>query len=258
MAASKRPALHKRPAVDEVHSEVMTIDGREIHLSSPVRAEDRPWIGSSDVKRQLAAAWLCIDKTDKPMNPRLVGPPGLGKTTLACAIARETGRPLYIFQCSMDTRPEDLVISPVLIGDSKIRYQASPLASAVLKGGVCLLDEGNRMREKAWATLAPLLDHRRYLESQVANIKLYANRGFRFCTTMNDDVSFYQLPEFIQTRLKPKIELTFPSPETQEKIIRANVTFVQAELITRVVEFLSQCHKRQKSVGLRDGILLAG
>ena len=71
---------------------------------------------------------------------------------------------LYIYQCTADTRPEDLLVTPVLAESGKIVYHASPLVTAMIRGGVCILDEGNRMNEKSWACLAPLLDHRRYVE----------------------------------------------------------------------------------------------
>src|SRR5262249_16939153 len=73
--------------------------------------------------------------------------------------ARLRKQSLYITQCTADTRPEDLIVTPVLSEAGKIAYHASPLVSAMLTGGVCVLDEGNRMNEKSWASLAPLLDH---------------------------------------------------------------------------------------------------
>jgi hypothetical protein len=84
-----------------------------------------------------------------------VGKPGVGKTTLAWEAARRLGKTAYIFQATLDTRPEDLLITPVVAGEGRIRYVASSLVTAMLKGGVAILDEGNRMSEKSWASLAP-------------------------------------------------------------------------------------------------------
>lgn len=66
------------------------------------------------------------------------------------AAAKERGQELYIYQCTADTRPEDLLVTPVLSGEGKIAYHASPLVTAMIRGGVCVLDEGNRMNEKSW------------------------------------------------------------------------------------------------------------
>jgi MoxR-like ATPase len=40
-----------------------------------------------------------------------VGRPGVGKTTLAYAAATELGRPVWLYQATMDTRPEDLLVT---------------------------------------------------------------------------------------------------------------------------------------------------
>src|ERR1700710_1608565 len=120
------------------------IGGVPLPLSAPDVTE-QGWIGQDDVLRQLLACWLVVDPRDRPLSPRLIGPPGIGKTTLAMAAARLRGQPLYINQCTADTRPEDLIVPPVLAESGKIAYHASPLVSAMLNGGVCVLDEGNRM-----------------------------------------------------------------------------------------------------------------
>jgi MoxR-like ATPase len=89
------------------------IDGVELKLSQPYDAPG-PWIGQQEILMQLLACWITVDEADLPLTPRLTGSPGVGKTQLAIAAAKAQGRPLYIYQCTADTRPEDLLITPVL------------------------------------------------------------------------------------------------------------------------------------------------
>ncbi len=159
------------------------------------------------------------------MNPRLLGKPGVGKTTLAYAAGRALGKDVYIFQATMDTRPEDLLITPVIDGQGSIRYVASSLVTAMIRGGVAILDEGNRMSEKSWASLAPLLDNRRYIESIVAGVKVKADPDFRMVATMNDDASTYELPEYIHSRLQPQVFLDFPAHDEEKTILAENLPF---------------------------------
>ena len=81
---------------------------------------------------QLLACWITVDEADLPLTPRLIGSPGVGKTQLAIAAAKAQQRPLFIYQCTADTRPEDLLVTPVLSQGGEISYHASPLVSAML------------------------------------------------------------------------------------------------------------------------------
>ena len=232
------------------------IDGVTVFLAHPDELPMR-WIGQQELLLQLHACWRLIDERDLPLSPRLIGKPGVGKTTLAYAAARMLDREVYIFQATMDTRPEDLLITPVVADDRKIQYVASPVVSAMITGGVAILDEGNRMSEKSWASLAPLLDTRRYVESIVAGIKVKAHPDFRIVATMNDDASTFEIPEYIHTRLQPQIYLDFPDKEEELAILRENLPFVDEKILAYVADFLEKCHLADEAYTVRDGINVA-
>ena len=235
-----------------------TLSVEDILLQLPAATEmEYQWIGQEEVVKQLMAAWLVLDEKDQPLNPRLVGKPGMGKTTCAYAAAKGLKRPVYLFQATMDTRPEDLIVMPVMGPQQQIQYMASSIVAAAVNGGVCILDEGNRMNERAWASLAPLLDHRRYLESLITGIKIPADPLFRFVTTMNEDASTYDLPEYIHSRLQPQIMIDFPEQDEERAILKANVPFAEEEILNYVINFLSRAHEADQRYTVRDGINIA-
>jgi len=236
--------------------EKVTIEGVDIYLSPPDEI-DVKWVGQTDLIAQILAAWMVLGDGDIPLNPRLAGKPGVGKTTLAYTAGQALGQPVYLFQATMDTRPEDLIITPVIDENSKIKYVASPVVSAMIKGGVAIVDEGNRMSEKSWASLAPLLDSRRYVESIVAGVKIKAHANFRFCTTMNEDASTFELPEYIQSRLKPIIYVDFPTREEETLIIKKNLPVSNDDIVEYIVEFLQAAHEANEDYTVRDGINIA-
>ena len=244
------------PASTGRDSRLVTIDGVELRLALP---DDMPVaaVASDAVKNQLRACWLTPGgprRDEPPLSPRILGRPGVGKTTLAFTIAKEFSKEVYIHQCTSDTRPEDLIVTPVIDSGQSIRYHASALTSAMIRGGVCILDEGNRMSEKSWAALAPLLDARRYVESIIAGIKIHADPGFRVCVTMNEDSSTYEIPEYILSRLQPQVRVHFPSEKEEREILKANLPYAEDELLDLVSGFLGRAHRHELPVASRDGI----
>ena len=234
---------------------IVEIGGVRLRLSHPNESEGQ-WIGQREILHQLLACWLVVDEQDLPLAPRLVGAPGIGKTALGMAGARQREQELYIYQCTADTRPEDLLVTPVLAESGKIAYHASPLVTAMLRGGVCLLDEGNRMNEKSWASLAPLLDHRRYVESIVAGITIPAHPDFRCAVTMNEDESTYEIPDYILSRLQPTLNIGFPDRQDEMAILQYHLPFAESEMLAMTVDFLQQSHALKLDFSPRDGINL--
>lgn len=237
-------------------SNVMTIGSLEVMLAQPAELPLK-WVGQKELIKQVLAAWMVIDEKDVPFNPRLIGKPGVGKTTLAYAAARQLGRQIYLFQATMDTRPEDLIITPVMGEEGRVKYAASSLITAMIRGGVCILDEGNRMSEKSWASLAPLLDDRRYAESIITGLTIPAHRDFRFVVTINEDASTYEIPEYIHSRLQPQVFIDFPDREDELLILRENLPFADEDILNYMVDFLQRAHLADEVYSVRDGINIA-
>ncbi len=233
----------------------INIDGVNLFLSNPDEITNLKWIGGEIYMNQLLAAWFVLDEeNDIPMNPQILGKPGVGKTTLAYSAGKKQGLPIFIFQCTVDTRPEDLIISPIISENNTIKYHASSLVTAMIEGGVCILDEANRMSEKSWASLAPLLDQRRYIESIIAGIKIKAHPNFRICVTMNDDSSTFEVPEYIHSRLQPQIFIEFPDRDEELQILEFNLPYTKKDILLYTTNFLQKAHQMNKEYSIRDGI----
>ncbi len=113
------------------------------------------------------------------------------------------------------------------------------------------------MSEKSWASLAPLLDNRRYVESIVAGIKIKAHPHFRLVATMNDDASTFELPEYIHSRLQPQIFIDFPERDEEYQILKENLPFAEERILNYVTDFLQQAHAADERYTVRDGINIA-
>jgi len=76
-------------------------------------------------------------------------------------------------------------------------------------------------------------------------------------TTMNDDASTFELPEYIHSRLQPQIHIDFPERDEELLILKSNLPFADDEILEYVVEFLQAAHEADERYSVRDGINIA-
>ena len=228
----------------------VTLGGVKIHLPDPATLKPR-FIGDDEALRLLAAAWSVYSKTDHPMSPAIQGKSGVGKTTLALFCAQSIFKlPAWIFSCTSETEPEELIAYPVADEKKGLQYMASPILAAMVNGGALILEDASRLSEKAWSTLAPLLDERRYLESPELGIRIVAKESFRFVATLSEGSLVYHLPDFIHSRLAPRLTLHLPSQDDIKDILRHHVELADEKLVEKVAAFVKNAPTH---VSLRDG-----
>jgi len=232
----------------------ITINNIEIELQDPMRSSNFNWIGQKEYQEDLDVSFLTLSDEEIAMTPKIMGKPGVGKTTLIGSYAKQENIPLYIMQCSSDTKPEDLLVTPVISANRKIKYVASPLLSAVINGGILILDEANRMPEKSWASLASLFDDRRSVYSLITGITFEAHKDFKCAITVNSDTSVYDIPEYIDNRIAPIINIEFPNKEDEAKILQYHLPNIEQKVIDICVSYMQELHEYSLPYSIRDAV----
>ncbi|MBF6339925.1 AAA family ATPase [Nocardia abscessus] len=208
-------------------------------LADPADLPNSPFIGREKELLMCWTAWgvgdngtRLLDNGVPPLSFRLEGAPGLGKNEIVYELARRLDMPLYILQGHEELTPEDmaLMLTPdpdIVEGDPvRLTLRASPLATALYEGGLFFFDEINRVPERALSPLASVLDGRQYVYSAITGTNIgpqddEARARFRFCCALNPAVSDagYALPEYIEQRTLPVIEIGKPPFEDILRII---------------------------------------
>lgn len=196
---------------------------KTVQMSAPYNGTLSEMVARDQEMKKLLAAWMG-SSTTLPLSPLLVGEPGVGKNRIVYECTKLCGKELYICQGHEDVAAEDLICAVRFSDDpgKKMDYIVSPLVTAMLRGGVCFIDEIAKIRPRALAPLASLLDERRYIDSILLGERIYAHRGFRFVAATNTkDMDETPLPEFIRSRMRPAIRVDYPERSEIDRIIKS-------------------------------------
>jgi MoxR-like ATPase len=143
--------------------------------------------------------------------------PGVGKTTLARAVARATDLSFARIQCTADLLPADVVGTNVFNQrEDRFEFRPGPIFANVV-----LVDEVNRASPKTQSGLLECMQERR-VTVDVHSHELA--RPFVVLATQNP-VEFegtYPLPEAQVDRFMTRLSLGYPSPAGEVDMLRAH------------------------------------
>jgi MoxR-like ATPase len=200
-------------------------------------------------------------------NILIEGEVGVGKTTIAKAVASHYDANFYRIDCSEDTLPHNLVgyFDPPLViskGYNEDSYVYGPLTLAMKQGGCLFINEINRMPESTQNSLLTSLDEKIL---DIPKLKtLHAHEDFFVIATLNPTahVGTTVLGEALKDRFI-WIKLDYQSPEEEIMIIKneANLDGDNGKKIAKICQNIIQVTREITSIrrgsSIRGGIDLA-
>src|SRR5437762_253377 len=158
------------------------------------------------------------------------GVPGVGKTTLAHALARALGCSFQRVQFTSDMLPSDIIgISVYSVADQRFEFKRGPVFTNVL-----LADEINRTTPKTQSALLEAMN-----EGQVT-VDANCHRlpqPFLVIATQNpvEHHGTYPLPESQLDRFLMRVHMGYPDSKAEREILRAEAGTAQLENLETVL-----------------------
>ncbi|SET59189.1 AAA family ATPase [[Clostridium] polysaccharolyticum] len=178
--------------------------------------------------------------------------PGVGKTTLAKAVAKLTGCSFGRIQFTPDTLPADILGYSVYNAKTeRFVYQKGPVMTQVLLG-----DELNRTSPKTQAALLEAMEEKQITVDGVT----YPLQEPFFVIAAQNPVGFlgtYQLPEAQLDRFFCKISLGYPERQSEVLMVKKMVKKLVWEEIPNVLESkdLAVMQKEVEEVRIHEDLI---
>jgi len=180
--------------------------------------------------------------------------PGLGKTTLAKALASALGGRFARVQCTPDLLPSDITGFNIFNQKShQFEFRAGPVFADIL-----LADEINRATPRTQSALLEAMAER---QVTVDTERSELSSEFFVMATQNpvDQHGTYPLPEAQLDRFAMKLSIGYPDPADEQVMLRHAISSESRELINEDVLFeanqLARIQTRVSSVEMADSIL---
>lgn len=144
--------------------------------------------------------------------------PGVGKTTLALALARSVDLSLGRIQFTPDTLPGDITgYATVDMRTGELRFHQGPVMHNLV-----LADEINRTSPKTQASLLEVMEER---QVTAEGRTMPVPTPFMVIATENpiDFTGTYDLPEAQLDRFLMRISMGYPQPEEESELLRARL-----------------------------------
>jgi len=192
---------------------------------------------------------------EKPQGLLFVGPKGVGKTLSIAYYAYMNDIPLIQFDCSENTKRQDLIGRFLLIGDEVV-YELGVLPTAIEVANqygkaILVLEELNALTPNVQKQLNQVLDWRQHVYIPELGRTYYCNNDNKnkllICATMNPSYysGVYELNEDLRSRFA-EYHFGYPS-ESKEHEILMRTTELPDELRNLIVTLAIETRKGVES-----------